>query len=137
MLGDGYLYWRIAEGGAAFGTTMPAWKGSLTEGDIWAVIAFMRSLSSPALDAAFHEGMLAQAVEQDLINEAESATFLLVHDALDEYQLTHADELPQGGMDEYQEYLLGELVKAGRITQSQADGFAHIHQLLLDAGLME
>lgn len=137
MLGDGYLYWRMAEGGAEFGTTMPAWKGSLTEADIWALIAYMRSLGSPALDAAFHEDMLAQAVEQGLVSEAESATFLLVHSALDEYRSTHADELPQGSMDENQDYMLDELVKAGTITKLQADDFARIHQLLLDAGLME
>ena len=137
MLSDGYLYWRIAEGGATFGTTMPAWKGSLTEANIWSLIAYMRSLGSPALDAAFHEDMLAQAVEQGLVSEAESETFLLVHDTLDEYRSTHADEIPQGGMDENQEYLLGELIKSGTITQSQADDFARIHQLLLEAGLME
>ena len=28
MLSDGYLYWRIAEGGAEFGSAMPGWKSS-------------------------------------------------------------------------------------------------------------
>ena len=46
MLSDGYLYWRIAEGGAEFKSTMPAWKGSLTEEDIWALIGYMRALGS-------------------------------------------------------------------------------------------
>lgn len=152
MLSDGYLYWRVAEGGAEFKSTMPAWKNSLNEDDIWALIGYMRALGSgdltpgsnmggetydPEFEAAFHEQMLAQAVEQGLISEDESATFLLVHAALDEFRALHADELPQGSMDENQEYMLNELVKAGAITQAQADDFARIHQLLLDEGLMQ
>ena len=136
MLSDGHLYWRIAEGGVEFKTTMPAWKGSLTEDEIWALIGYMRALGSGDFETVFHEQMLAQAVEQNLISEDESATFLLVHDALDEFQAQHEDELPEGSMDENQDYMLGELVKAGTITQAQADDFARIHQLLLDEGLM-
>ena len=137
MLSDGYLYWRIAEGGAEFKSTMPAWKGSLTETNIWALIGYMRALGSGDFEAAFHEQMLSQAVEQGLISADESATFTLVHDALDDFQAQHAEELPQGGMDENQEYMLGELVKAGTVTLDQADDFARIHQLLLDEGLMQ
>lgn len=137
MLSDGHLYWRIAEGGAEFKSTMPAWKGSLTEENIWALIGYMRALGSGDFEAVFHEQMLTQAVEQNLISEDESATFTLVHDALDEFRALHEDELPQGGMDENQDYMLGELVKAGTVTQAQADDFARIHQLLLDEGLMQ
>lgn len=137
MLSDGYLYWRIAEGGGEFKSTMPAWKDSLTEEDIWSLIGYMRALGSADFEAAFHEQMLAQAVEQNLINEDESETFTLVHAALDEFRALHADELPQGGMDENQDYMLGEMVKAGTVTQTQADDFARIHQLLLDEGLMQ
>jgi len=136
MLSDGYLYWRIAEGGAEFKTTMPAWKDSLTEAEIWALVGYMRALGSGDFEAIYHEQMLRQAVEQNLISEDESATFTLVHDALDEFRTLHIDELPEGSMDENQDYMLDELVKAGTITQSQADDFARIHQLLLDEGLM-
>ena len=136
MLSDGYLYWRIAEGGAEFKTTMPAWKDSLTEDEIWALIGYMRVLGSGDFEAVYHEQMLTQAVEQDLISEDESATFTLVHDAMDEYRTLHQDELPEGSMDENQDYMLSELVKAGTITQAQADDFARFHQLLLDEGLM-
>ena len=136
MLSDGYLYWRIAEGGAEFKTTMPAWKDSLTEDEIWALIGYMRALGSVDFEAVFHEQMLEQAVEQNLISEDEAAIFTLVHDALDEYRSLHEDELPEGSMDENQDYMLGELVNAGTITQAQADDFARIHQLLLDEGLM-
>lgn len=149
MLSDGYLYWRIVDGGATFGSAMPSWKGSVSEADTWNLIAYMRALGSgevaPGLNVgggtydenAFHQEILMQAVEQGLISTDESETFLLVHDALNEYRTEHAAELPQGSADENQEYLLGELIKAGTITQVQADDFARIHQLLLDAGLME
>lgn len=152
MLGDAYLYWRIADGGAAFKSTMPTWKGSLSEGEIWAVIGYMRALGSgqvmpeqamggksydPAAEGVFHEEMLAQAVEQNLISEDESKTFTLVHDALDDFRSVHTDELPQGSMDENQDFMLGELVKDGTITQAQADEFARIHQLLIEEGLMD
>jgi len=116
---------------------MPAWKGSLTEEDIWAVIGYIRALGSGDFEAVFHEQMLDQTVEQNLISEDESATFTLVHDALDEFRSLHKEELPQGSMDENQEYMLGELVKAGTVTQAQVDDFARIHQLLLDEGLMQ
>ena len=40
---DPFMYWTIAEGGAAFGTAMPAFKGTLAENDIWAVIAYVQA----------------------------------------------------------------------------------------------
>lgn len=39
---DDYLFWRISEG--VQGTSMPTWKGVLTEEQIWQVIAFIRTL---------------------------------------------------------------------------------------------
>ena len=152
MLSDSYLYWRISEGGSVFKSTMPAWKGSLKENEIWAVIGYMRALGTgqvmpdshmggemydPEFENAFHEEMLDRAVEQNLISENESATFLLVHDALDEFRTQHFDEMPRGSADESQAYMLSELVKAGTISQAQADNFTRIHQLLFDKGLMD
>jgi high-affinity iron transporter len=40
--GDDYLYWRISTGKE--GTAMVAWKGVLTDEQIWQVIAFLRTL---------------------------------------------------------------------------------------------
>jgi mono/diheme cytochrome c family protein len=40
---DPFMYWTIAEGGAAFGTAMPAFKGALSENDIWAVTAYIQA----------------------------------------------------------------------------------------------
>lgn len=40
--GDDYLFWRISAGKP--GTSMVAWKGILTEEQIWQVVSFMRTL---------------------------------------------------------------------------------------------
>lgn len=47
-LSDAYMFWRISEGGAMapFNSAMPAWKGILTEDQIWQVITYIRSLGS-------------------------------------------------------------------------------------------
>jgi len=39
---DSYLYWRVAEGKP--GTSMPPWKNTLTEEQIWQIITFVRTL---------------------------------------------------------------------------------------------
>lgn len=41
-VGDDYLLWRINEGKS--GTSMVAWKGILTEDQIWKIISFVRTL---------------------------------------------------------------------------------------------
>lgn len=41
-VGDDYLYWRINTGKP--GTSMVAWKGVLTEEQIWQTVAFIRTL---------------------------------------------------------------------------------------------
>ncbi len=43
---DDYLFWRINEGGsmAPFSSSMPAFKGVLTEEQIWQTIAYTHSL---------------------------------------------------------------------------------------------
>ena len=42
MVGDDYLFWRIYEGKP--GTSMVAWRGILTDEQIWQVVAFIRTL---------------------------------------------------------------------------------------------
>ncbi len=42
IAGNDYLFWRINEGKP--GTSMVAWKGVLTDEQIWQVIAFVRTL---------------------------------------------------------------------------------------------
>lgn len=45
-LGDDFLFWRISEGGAMapFNSSMPAFKGVLTEDQIWQTVTFIRTL---------------------------------------------------------------------------------------------
>ena len=40
--GDDFLFWRISEGKP--GTSMVAWKGILTEEQIWQAVSFIRTL---------------------------------------------------------------------------------------------
>ena len=40
---DAFMYWTIAEGGAHFGTAMPAFKDTLSKDDIWAVTTYIRA----------------------------------------------------------------------------------------------
>ena len=42
LVGDDYLFWRISEGKR--GTAMVAWKGILTDDQIWQVVSFIRTL---------------------------------------------------------------------------------------------
>jgi mono/diheme cytochrome c family protein len=44
---DPFLYWTVAEGGAQFGTAMPAFKDALSSEDIWAVIAYIQARLPP------------------------------------------------------------------------------------------
>ena len=41
-VGDDFLFWRIREGKP--GTTMVAWKGILTDEQIWQTVSFIRTL---------------------------------------------------------------------------------------------
>ena len=43
MAVDEYLLWAIAEGGQAFGTAMPAFKGALSRDEIWQVVLYLRA----------------------------------------------------------------------------------------------
>ncbi|HJR79424.1 MAG TPA: cytochrome c [Anaerolineales bacterium] len=42
IAGDDYLFWRIYDGKP--GTSMVAWKGILTDEEIWQVVSFIRTL---------------------------------------------------------------------------------------------
>ena len=43
MAVDEYMLWTISDGGAAFGTAMPAFKEVLTKEDIWKIVTYMRA----------------------------------------------------------------------------------------------
>lgn len=40
---DEYLLWSVSEGGAAFGSKMPAFKNELTRDEIWKIVTYMRA----------------------------------------------------------------------------------------------
>lgn len=152
VMDDDYLFWRISEGGAPFDTAMPVWKGTLDEGARWDVINYVRALgrgeAAPAsgmggalfdaeAEAAQREAMLAQAIKDRVITDAQAGTFRLVHAALEEYRATHARPAAGDSPAEREAAMLKELVGAGAITQAQADAFANVHDRLVDAGLMQ
>ena len=151
MMADDYLFWRISEGGAEFGTTMLGWK-ALDEQSRWDMINYMRALGAgtvtpgqamggasyaPETQAARQAEMLAKAVEQSAISQAEADTFKLVHDALEKYQIEHPEIRNSGASaTERETAVLAALVEANAITQVQADAFRDIHDKLGTAGLM-
>jgi len=139
MQADDYLFWRISEGGAPFGTAMPAWKDSLSEQQRWEVIAYIRALGRDggeallAQQAARQDEMLAQAVADGVITAVQADTFRLVHDLL-EAQMRSGQ--PGGTMDEREAAALQALVDSGQITSAQADEFRDVHQALDLGGYM-
>lgn len=42
VVGDQYIVWTVSEGGAPVGSAMPAFKGVLSQRDIWAVASYVR-----------------------------------------------------------------------------------------------
>lgn len=40
---DEYMLWSISDGGASFGSAMPAFKDVLTQDEIWNIVTFMRA----------------------------------------------------------------------------------------------
>ena len=153
MLGDDLLFWRISEGGLQepFGSAMPAWKDSLDEETRWDLVNYMRALGQgqvqprraaggaafdPAAEQAQRAEMLAEAVQQEVINQEEAEVFDSVHSAMDDLVATGGEQR-LGGMGEMRNALLEALVEAGAITQQQADDFNEIHDRLELAGLME
>lgn len=151
MMADDYLFWRISEGGAEFGTTMPGWK-ALDEQSRWDMINYMRALGAgtvipgqgmggaaydPEIQAARQAEMLAEAVKQGVISQNEADTFALVHDALEKYQIEHPEIRNSGSTaTERETAVLAALVESQAITQAQADAFREIHDKLGAAGLM-
>lgn len=151
MLADDYLFWRISEGGAPFGTSMPAWK-TLDEEARWDMINYMRALGTGAVEPASSMGgetydpevqaaqqaeLLAQAVEQGVITHSEVETFDFVHTAVERYRIEHPEIVNRGGnATDREATILASLVESQVITQAQADAFTDIHDRLGASGLM-
>lgn len=152
MMGDGYIFWRISEGGAPFDTAMPAWKDTLDEQARWDTINYLRALGAgqvkpasgsggatydPQAQATQEAEILAQAVQQGVITQAEADTFSTVHGLLEQYREAHPEVIDQtADATEREALMLAELVKSGSLTQAQADAFVDIHDRLGTAGFM-
>lgn len=151
MAADDYLFWRISEGGAPFNTSMPGWK-ALEEQARWDLVNYMRALGDgtvkpedgmggaifdPVVQATLQAEMLAQAVEQGILSQAEADLFNTVHNAMEQYAVEHPEVLNSGrNATEREGLILSALVEAGLITQDQAESFQDIHDRLGATGLM-
>ncbi|HUM68766.1 MAG TPA: hypothetical protein PLK31_07975, partial [Chloroflexota bacterium] len=126
-------------------------KSTLDEQARWDVINYMRALGSgavqprqgiggaaldPTAQAERQAQMLATAVDQGILTQAESDVFAEVHTAIEALRAQGMDNM-SGDMNSMQTEMLAELVQAGSISQEQADTFSDVHIRLLDAGLME
>jgi len=153
MMSDSYLFWRVNEGGAEFGTGMPTFKEKLTEEEIWDAINYVRALGAgtampaengmggaaydPDYERIHHEEMLAAAMDKDLIDQAQADNFMLVHEKMSDYIVENDLRAGAQSVDEMQPEIFTALVEADTLTQEQVDGFTAVHQLLLDEGLMK
>jgi mono/diheme cytochrome c family protein len=151
MMADDYLYWRVSEGGVPFSTAMPPWK-VLDEQSRWDMINYMRALGAgtvqpgagmggvpfdPTVQAAHQAELLAEAVKQGVLTQAEADLFTVVHDAMEGYRIEHPELADSGGnATEREAAILSALVAGNVITQEQADAFPDIHDRLGNAGLM-
>jgi mono/diheme cytochrome c family protein len=151
MMADDYLYWRISEGGTPFSTSMPPWK-VLDEQSRWDMINYMRALGAgtvqpgagmggaafdPTVQAAHQAEMLAEAVKQGVLTQAEADLFATVHDAMEGYRIAHPELVNSGdNATEREAAILSALVAENIVTQEQADAFPGIHDRLGNAGLM-
>ena len=139
MLADDLVFYRVSEGGVAFQTSMPAWKGVLSEEQIWDVIAYVRVLGQgntaqiDQMQAAQQEKMLKDALDKDAITEAQADTFRIVHAELENYMKS---DVSQGTMSERESSALVALVEAGTLTQEQVDEFNVVHAILSTGGFM-
>ena len=134
MMSDGYLFWRISEGGAHFSTAMPTWEGTLDEQTRWDLINYMRSLGSGAIGRGSGSSdqataMVAAGVAAGLVTQAEADTFLSVHTLVEAQVMAQTDQ--RGSGIERQTAALSALVDAKTITQADADTFIRVRDQLL------
>ena len=150
MMGDDYLFWRISEGGTHFTTAMPAWDGAIDEQTRWDLINYMRTLDSgqtagagqgggmdPAAEAARQAEMIAAALAQGVITQAEADTFSAIHAQLDAAMRADATLGGTGTMFNRQQVALTTLVAQGTITQADADLFTAVRDQLLSSQAMQ
>ena len=131
MLSDGYLFWRITEGGAQFESAMVAYENILDETSRWQLIHYIRSLGRgepvPAVDLETREAQLKAAMEQGVITAEEGELFRRVHAALDTYLAENADNPSEADMTARMESWLEAMTQAGLVTEADAGLFLDVH----------
>ncbi len=156
MLSDGYLYWRISEGGHSFETGMPAWNDLLSEQARWDLINYMRSLGSDTaqgMGMGHGQGMggmvrgmgmggqmmqrqgqmLAAAVAAGLVTQEDADFFQQIQQALlDKY----ANGRPGQGRLVEQAVSSGQAVADGVLSQADADRYTAIHDQMMQVESM-
>ena len=150
MLSDEYLYWRISERGAPFGTAMPSFESILVEKDRWDVINYLRHLGFTAgimddgLDQSLdgqslteHITMVEKATQLELITPENGELFLSIHSLIEAYILDHPDLTSSQGMDNNLVEILDVMIADGVMNQEQAEIFLSVHAQLDDSGLMQ
>jgi hypothetical protein len=151
MIGDDYLFWRISEGGATFGTSMPPWK-VLDEQARWDLVNYMQALGDgsvqpsgnlggvtfdPTVQAEQQAALLARAVEQGILTQEEADTFDYVHTAVEQYRTDHPEVAGSGqSATEREAAILAAMIENQILTGAQADEFKDIHDRLGRSGLM-
>jgi mono/diheme cytochrome c family protein len=151
MLGDGYLYWRISEGGHDFATAMPAWQDALSEQARWDVINYVRSLGAAMAGMGQGHGMgRGQGMGQgqmfqrqaQMLEAAIAAGLISQEDAdfFQQIQQTLRDRYAGGrqgqGMVIEQAIISGQAVADGVISQEDADRYTVIHDQMMQVESM-
>ncbi len=141
ILNDGYLFWRITEGGVGepFNSAMIAWGNILSENERWDVLNYVRALGSgqvmPDL-AATQDKMLETAVAKNLITADQVVVYTETKTVID----AAIAERKEGGCsksgDAIMEELFVELVNTGELTETAVDDFIIVQGVLADAALM-
>jgi mono/diheme cytochrome c family protein len=151
MMGDDYLFWRISEGGATFGTSMPPWK-VLDEQARWDLVNYMRALGAgtvqpssnlggvtfnPTVQAEQQANILALAVKQGILTQEEADTFDHVHTAVEKYRADHPEVAGSSqSATEREAAILAAMIEEQILTRAQADEFKDMHDRLGRSGLM-
>jgi len=148
MMSDAYFFWRISEGGADFGTAMPAWDVALDEQARWDLINYIQALGEGSAMPGGGMGMgmgqgqgsnaQAQAVQQAALLEIGVEQGVITQDEADAFAEAHP--IVDARMVEVRgtmlTVVLEGLVASGDLTQDQADTFLDVHDRLSEAGLL-
>ena len=91
------------------------------------------------MQAMMHDQMLSAGVEQGLITEEDALFFTETHPIIEEFHPEEAAEgssMPSDAKKAMQRGIANMAVADGALSQEDADRFTEIHDILIEAGLM-